>query len=328
MELEIETPQALVLMDKSNCVILVKELSFLPNYQTVTSLTLNYCSIISLDGFPTMPFLEILNLKNNAIEKDLSALVRANVSNLCSLDLTDNLISDFMEIIELQYLMKLQHVVLTGCPVMETPFIRRMTFGYLLNLLTLNGSDDMTDEYTPLPGEIDSEMTIEIDKSVLEGYANRDMGSSKSKKEFKLYNDFSHCPIINTKFRHNLTDSNSQVEINLNKGDSTNEACSTNDNPSESSNNDITPDALNLKRNLDNADERSEHAPPDKKIKRDLLGGSTEENDESQSTEEIQVDEQFRINMLANMDSDETDDSYHESSSEVNSNSEGGEESR
>jgi hypothetical protein len=40
-------------------------------------------------------------MTNNSIEKDLSALVRANLCDLRYLDLSDNLISNFLEIIEL-----------------------------------------------------------------------------------------------------------------------------------------------------------------------------------------------------------------------------------
>jgi hypothetical protein len=66
---------------------------------------------------------------------------------------------------------------------METPFLRKMCFGYLYNLHSLNGKEESN--------EIDWSDGDEPSKTKSQSYY-----PDKNKRVFKLYNDFSHCPII------------------------------------------------------------------------------------------------------------------------------------
>jgi hypothetical protein len=76
---------------------------------------------------------------------------------------------------------------------METPFLRKMCFGYLYNLHTLNGSEETNE----LEGSDEEPMNIMKKSQYL---------FESKKKEFKLYNDFSHCPIISKETWHKKLD--------------------------------------------------------------------------------------------------------------------------
>jgi hypothetical protein len=65
-----------------------------------------------------------------------------------------------------------------------------MCFGYLYNLHSLNGIDGVAE---PDSGSDDEPPTRNVMNT-----SSKFMFSTSKKKEFKLYNDFSHCPIIST----------------------------------------------------------------------------------------------------------------------------------
>jgi len=168
---------------------LIRDLALRPDLSSLTDLNLSRCFISDLDGFPHMPQLEKLVLQDNKIEKGLGALGRALLTTLAHLDISKNPVWNFCEIVSLELLPGLNHFYCLDCPVMSTPYLRKMCFGYLYNLHTLNGSEGVADTE---PGYDDEPMI----RDMTNGPAKFIIGQKK--KEFKLYNDFSHCPIIST----------------------------------------------------------------------------------------------------------------------------------
>jgi hypothetical protein len=73
---------------------------------------------------------------------------------------------------------------------MDTPFLRKMCFAYLYNLHTLNGKEQ-TEE-----AEESDEEPEPVKNFLNQQYLFSDVNKSK-KKDFKLYNDFGHRPVIN-----------------------------------------------------------------------------------------------------------------------------------
>jgi hypothetical protein len=170
----------------SGKIIVVSELQNLPNFSVITSLNLSRCEIKDLDNFPHFPLLQKLILQHNKIEKGLIAFGKAHLDVLNTLDISNNPIWNFCEIVTLEKLPKLNHFSCLNCPVMETPFLRKMCFGYLYNLHSLNGTEPTNDA----EGSDDEPMNNFKKSQYL--FSN----NNSKKKEFKLYNDFSHCPII------------------------------------------------------------------------------------------------------------------------------------
>jgi len=169
--------------------IVVRDLELRPNWSAITILNLTRCNISDLDGFPSFQQLEKLILQHNKIEKGLNALGKANLNSLVYLDISDNPLWNFCEIVSLEQLPRLHHFSCLNCPVMSTPFLRKMCFGYLYNLQSLNGID----------GVAETDSGSDDEPPIRNMTTN---GSSKlmmpKKKVFKLYNDFSQCPIIST----------------------------------------------------------------------------------------------------------------------------------
>jgi hypothetical protein len=176
-------------LDLNGEIIVIKELALRPNLSSISLLNLTRCSISDLAGFPPLPQLEKLILQHNNIEKGLNALGNAKLTSLAHLDISFNPIWNFCEIVSLERLPRLNHFSCQDCPVMSTPFLRKMCFGYLYNLHSLNGIDGVAE---PDSGS-DDDPPI---RNMMNG-ASKLLFPSK-KKEFKLYNDFSHCPIIST----------------------------------------------------------------------------------------------------------------------------------
>lgn len=177
-------------IDKSNSPFTIDQISTLPNFNQITILSLNSCGINNLEYFPFLPSIEKIFLQNNKIEKGLSVFGDAKLVTLKTLDLSSNLVWNFLEILELQKLPNLQQLCLENCPVMETPSIMKMTFGYLFSLHTLNGKDAFVDK------ESDSEDTLDLN--------NLPYPLNNTTKQFKLYDDFSHCPIIKTQYKNGI----------------------------------------------------------------------------------------------------------------------------
>jgi len=174
--------QVIEAADFSGEIIVISELIHKPNFSVITILNLSRCEIKDLDNFPHFPVLEKLILQHNKIEKGLIAFGNAHLDVLNSLDISNNPLWNFCEIVSLERLPRLNHFSCLNCPVMETPFLRKMCFGYLYNLHSLNGKEESN--------EIDWSDSDEPSKT--KSY----LFPEKNKKVFKLYNDFSHCPII------------------------------------------------------------------------------------------------------------------------------------
>jgi hypothetical protein len=173
--------------DFSGKIIVISELIHKPNFSVITFLNLSRCEIRDLDNFPHFPVLEKLILQHNKIEKGLIAFGNAHLDLLNSLDISNNPLWNFCEILFLERLPRLNHFSCLNCPVMETPFLRKMCFGYLYNLHSLNGKEESN--------EIDWSDCDEPAKTKSFNLFPNNM-NDKKKKPFKLYNDFSHCPII------------------------------------------------------------------------------------------------------------------------------------
>jgi len=174
-------------VDRTGQAILIREIALWPNLSTLTVLNLSRCLINDLDGFPHIPHLEKLILQHNNIEKGLSALGKASSDSLAFLDISHNPVWNFCEIVALESLPRLNHFSCLECPVMTTPYLRKMCFGYLYNLQSLNGIEGETEQEP-----YDDSMVMNMTNTSIK-YTH-----GQKKKEFKLYNDFSHCPIINT----------------------------------------------------------------------------------------------------------------------------------
>jgi hypothetical protein len=178
--------------------VVICELNLLPNYLFITSLTLDSCEISSLDNFPHIPSLKKLSVKKNLIVSGLKALGIAKLDNLHYLDLSQNPIWDFLEIIELENLPNLNELLLLECPVMSTPFMRKLTFSYIFNLHRFNGSEAINADNSS------DEETLEITPETLSLLSHGSMIHASAHKGFKLYNNFSHCPIIKLDYKSPL----------------------------------------------------------------------------------------------------------------------------
>jgi len=174
-------------VDRTGQAIIIREIELWPNLSTLTVLNLSRCLINELDGFPHIPNLEKLILQHNNIEKGFSALGKASSNSLAYLDISHNPVWNFCEIVSLENLPRLNHFSCLECPVMATPYLRKMCFGYLYNLQSLNGIEGEQEQEA-----YDDPLVMNMTSTSIK------FNFGQKKKEFKLYNDFSHCPIIST----------------------------------------------------------------------------------------------------------------------------------
>jgi len=113
----------------------------LEKFVNLTTLTLNGCGLTTVEGFPTLPRLKVLELSDNQLSDGLDALQDAALLNLCRLSLAGNRFCTLDALEPLGSLPVLRDLDLFNCPVTEVENYREGIFDMLPSLKYLDGFD-------------------------------------------------------------------------------------------------------------------------------------------------------------------------------------------
>ena len=112
----------------------------LEEFPNIMALTLNECSLNSLENFPKLPFLARLELCDNKLTSDsLQSLIP--LKTLQSLALGGNYIAKIEDLSALKSLENLTDLDLLGCDINEIENYREKVFDFLPNVLILDNCD-------------------------------------------------------------------------------------------------------------------------------------------------------------------------------------------
>jgi len=117
------------------------KVSGLEKFSNLKSLTLNGCGLATLDGFPQLPELRRLELSDNVLSDGLEMLQDAALFQLRSLSLAGNKFSTLEDLEPLGSLPSLKDLDLFNCAVTEVENYRQGVFDMLPNLKYLDGFD-------------------------------------------------------------------------------------------------------------------------------------------------------------------------------------------
>ena len=109
-------------------------------------LTLNGCGITTLEDFPTLPKLKVLELSNNVLSGTLEELQECGLFMLEQITLAGNNFATLESLQPLDSLPALRDIDLYGCPVTELDNYREGVFNSLPNLQYLDGCDEYGNE--------------------------------------------------------------------------------------------------------------------------------------------------------------------------------------
>lgn len=123
------------------CKLASTALAGLEKFSNLTRLTLNGCSLTSLEGFPQLDNLKSLELTDNQLSEGLEALQDAGLLALTRLSLAGNRFASLDSLEPLTGVVMLNDLDLYNCPVTEVDGYRQSIFDMLGNLKYLDGFD-------------------------------------------------------------------------------------------------------------------------------------------------------------------------------------------
>lgn len=158
-------PEAVTELMLDGCKLQSSSLAGLAKFTGLTKLSLNGCSLTSLDGFPTLDNLKSLELTDNQLSDGLDALQDAGLLALTRLSLAGNRFATLDALEPLSGLVFLNDLDLYHCPVTEVEGYRASIFDMLGNLKYLDGfdaDDNEKDEDDDDDGDADDLLSSEV----------------------------------------------------------------------------------------------------------------------------------------------------------------------
>lgn len=129
----------------------------LEKYSNLKLLTLNGCGLTSLEGFPTLPKLQRLELSDNNLSDGLEALQEAGLVQLRFLSLAGNKFTTLDALEPLAALPNLRDLDMFTCAVTELPEYRSRLFDMFPALKYLDGFDADDNEKPDEDGDDDDD---------------------------------------------------------------------------------------------------------------------------------------------------------------------------